>query len=116
MENDKFVTREELKTDRSLTKVETNDHWFRWFLSAAFAVGATALIGIYSLLFSLKDDLATLTADVEVLDSRMGKLEIRMDNLETRMDNFETRMDNFEVRLGNIESYLKLNDGLPPSS
>ena len=119
MENDKFVTREELKTDRSLTKVETNDKWFRWFLSAAIAVGAigaAALVGIYSLLFSLQDDLATLTADVEVLDSRMGKLEIRMDNLETRMDKFETRMGNFEVRLGKIESYLKLNNGLPPSS
>ena len=98
MENDKFVTREELKTDRRLTKVETNDKWFRWFLSAAIAVGAigaAALIGIYSLLFSLQDDVATLTADVEVLDSRM---------------------DNFEVRLGNIESYLKLNGGVPPSS
>ena len=126
MENEKFVTREELKTDRRLTKVETNDKWFRWLLSAAIAVGAigvAALIGIYSLLFSLQDDVATLTADVEVLDSRMGNLEIRMDNLEirmdnleTRMDNFETRMDNFEVRLGNIESYLKLNGGVPPSS
>ena len=116
MENDKFVTREELETDRHLTTVETNDKWFRWFLSAATAVGAAALIGIYSLLFSLQDDVATLTADVEVLDSRMGNLEIRMDNFETRMDNFETRMDNFEVRLGNIESYLKLNGGVPPSS
>ena len=95
MENEKFVTREKLKTDRRLTKVETNDKWFRWFLSVTFAVGAAALIGIYSLLFSLQDDVATLTADVEVLDSRM---------------------DNFEVRLGNIESYLKLNGGVPPSS
>ena len=105
MENDKFVTREELNTDRHLTKVETNDKWFRWFLSAAIAVGAigaAALIGIYSLLFSLQDDVATLIADVKVIDSRMGKLEIRMDN--------------FEVRLGKIESYLKLNGGVPPSS
>ena len=95
MENDKHVTRNELNTDRRLTKVETNDKWFRWFLSAAVAVGAAALIGIYSLLFSLQDDVATLTADVEVIDSRMEK---------------------FEVRLGNIEYYLKLNSGVPPPS
>ena len=109
MENDKYVTRNELNTDRRLTKVETNDKWFRWFLSAAVAVGAAALIGIYSLLFSLQDDVATLTADVEALDSRM-------DNFETRMNKFEIRMDNFEVRLGNIEYYLKLNSGVPPPS
>ena len=93
MENDKQFTRNELNTDRLLTRVETNDKWFRWFLSAAVAVGAAALIGIYSLLFSLQDDVATLIADVEVLDSRMEK---------------------FEVRLGNIEYYLKLNSGVPP--
>ena len=112
MENDKFVTRNEPNTDRRLTKVETNDKWFHWFLSAAIAfgaIGAVALIGIYSLLFSLQDDVATLTADVEVIDSRMEKFEIRMDK-------FETRMDIFEVRLGNIEYYLKLNSGLPPPS
>ena len=116
MENDNHVTRDELNTDLLLTKVETNDKWFRWFLSVAIAVGAAALIGIYSLLFSLQDDVATLTADVEVLDSRMDKFETRMDNFETRMDNFETRMDKFEVRLGNIEYYLKLNSGVPPLS
>ena len=119
MENDKYVTRNELNTDRRLTKVETNDKWFRWFLSAAIAVGAigaAALIGIYSLLFSLQDDVATLTADVEVIDSRMDNFETRMDKFETRMDNFETRMDKFEVRLGNIEYYLKLNGGVPPPS
>ena len=133
MENDKYVTRNELNTDRRLTKVETNDKWFRWFLSAAIAVGAigaAALIGIYSLLFSLQDDVATLTADVEVIDSRMDKFDTRMDNFETRMDKFETRMDNFEtrmdkfethmdkfeVRLGNIEYYLKFNGGVPPPS
>ena len=96
MENDKHVTRNELNTDQLLTKVETNDKWFYWFLSAVIAVGTigvAALIGIYSLLFSLQDDIATLTADVEVLDSRMEK---------------------FEVRLENIEYYLKLNSGLPP--
>ncbi len=112
MENDKHVTRNELNTDRRLTKVETNDKWFYWFLSAVIAVGAigvAALIGIYSLLFSLQDDVATLTADVEALDSRMEKFEIRMDN-------FEIRMDKFEVRLGNIEYYLKLNSGVPPLS
>ncbi len=102
MENDKHVTRNELNTDRRLTKVETNDKWFYWFLSAAVAVGAAALIGIYSLLFSLQDDVATLTADVEVIDSRMEK--------------FEIRMEKFEVRLGNIEYYLKLNSGVPPPS
>ena len=102
MENDKHVTRNELNTDRRLTKVETNDKWFRWFLSAAVAVGAATLIGIYSLLFSLQDDVATLTADVEVIDSRMEK--------------FEIRMEKFEVRLGNIEYYLKLNSGVPPPS
>ena len=98
MENDKQVTRNELDTERLLTKVETNDIWFRWFLSVAIAfgaIGAVALIGIYSLLFSLQDDVATLTADVEALDSRMEK---------------------FEVRLGNIEYYLKLNSELPPTS
>ncbi len=98
MENDKYVTRNELNTDRLLTKVETNDKWFHWFLSAVIAVGAigvAALIGIYSLLFSLHDDVATLTADVEALDSRMEK---------------------FEVRLGNIEYYLKLNSGGTPTS
>ena len=123
MENDKYVTRNELNIDRRLTKVETNDKWFRWFLSVAIAIGAAALIGIYSLLFSLQDDVATLTADVEVIDSRMDKFETRMDNFETRMDkfeirmdNFETRMDKFEVRLGNIEYYLKSNGGVPPPS
>ena len=98
MENDKFVTRNEPNTDRLLTKVETNDKWFRWFLPAVIAVsaiGVAALIGIYSLLFSLQDDVAALTADVEALDSRMKK---------------------FEVRLGNIEYYLKLNSGVPPPS
>ena len=109
MENDKHVTRNELNTDRQLTKVETNDKWFRWFLSVTIAVGAAALIGIYSLLFSLQDDVATLTANVEALDSRMEKFEIRMDK-------FETRMDKFEVRLGNIEYFLKLNGGVPPPS
>ena len=105
MENDKQVTRNELNTDRLLTKVETNDKWFHWFLSAVIAVGvigAVALIGIYSLLFSLQDDVATLTADVEALDSRMDK--------------FETRMYKFEVRLGYIEYYLKLNSEVPPPS
>ena len=126
MENDKFVTRNEPNTDRLLTKVETNDIWFRWFLSVAIAfgaIGAVALIGIYSLLFSLQDDVATLTADVEALDSRMEKFEIRMEKFETRMekfeirmDKFETRMDIFEVRLGNIEYYLKLNSEVPPLS
>ena len=126
MENDKHVTRNELNTDRQLTKVETNDKWLYWFLSAIIAVGAigvAALIGIYSLLFSLQDDVATLTADVEALDSRMEKFEtrmekfeIRMDKFETRMNKFEIRMDIFEVRLGNIEYYLKLNSGVPPLS
>ena len=105
MENDKFVTRNEPNTDRRLTKVETNDKWFRWFLPAVIAVsaiGVVALIGIYSLLFSLQDDVAALTADVEALDSRMEK--------------FETRMEKFEVRLGNIEYYLKLNSGGTPTS
>ena len=109
MENDNHVTRNELNTDLLLTKVETNDKWFRWFFSVAIAVGVAALIGIYSLLFSLQDDVATLTADVEALDSRMEKFE-------TRMEKFETRMDIFEVRLGNIEYYLKLNSGVPPLS
>ena len=95
MENDKHLTRNEFNTDRQLTKVETNDKWFRWFLSVTIAVGAAALIGIYSLLFSLQDDVATLTANVEALDSRM---------------------DNFEVRLGYIEYYLKLNSEVPPPS
>ena len=119
MENDKYVTRNELNTDRLLTKVETNDKWFYWFLSAVIAVGVigvAALIGIYSLLFSLHDDVATLTADVEALDSRMEKFETRMEKFEIRMDKFETRMDIFEVRLGNIEYYLKLNSGVPPPS
>ena len=105
MENDKHVTRSEFNTDRQLTKVETNDKWFYWFLSAIIAVGAigvAALIGIYSLLFSLQDDVATLTADVEILDSRMEK--------------FEIRMDKFEVRLGYIEYYLKLNSEASPPS
>ena len=126
MENDKHVTRNELNTDQLLTKVETNDKWFHWFLSAAIAVGtigAVALIGIYSLLFSLQDDVATLTADIEALDSRMEKFETRMEKFETRMEKFEirmekfeTRMDIFEIRLGNIEYYLKLNSGVPPPS
>ena len=105
MENDKIVTQNKLNTDRQLTKVETNDKWFHWFLSAVIAAGAigvAALIGIYSLLFSLQDDVATLTADVEALDSRMEK--------------FETRMYKFEVRLGYIEYYLKLNSEVPPHS
>ena len=105
MENDKHVTRNEFNTDRQLTKVETNDKWFYWFLSAVIAIGVigvAALIGIYSLLFSLHDDIATLTADVEALDSRMEK--------------FEIRMEKFEIRLGNIEYYLKLNSGVPPPS
>ncbi len=119
MENDKYVTRNELNTDRLLTKVETNDKWFHWFLSAAIAVGVigvAALIGIYSLLFSLQNDVATLIGDVEVLDSRMEKFETRMEKFEIRMEKFETRMDIFEVRLGNIEYYLKLNSGVPPPS
>ena len=109
MENNKIVTRNELNPDRRLTKIETNDKWFRWFLSVAIVVGATTLIGIYSLLFSLQEDVATLTADVEILDSRMEKFE-------TRMEKFETRMDIFEIRLGYIEYYLKLNSGVPPTS
>ena len=109
MENNKIVTRNELNPDRRLTKIETNDKWFRWFLSVAIVVGATTLIGIYSLLFSLQEDVATLTTDVEILDSRMEKFE-------TRMEKFETRMDIFEIRLGYIEYYLKLNSGVPPTS
>ena len=120
MKNDEYVTRKELDSERRLTRVETSERLFRLFFSVTLAVLVAALIGIFTLLFELQDQVSEVKTDVvevktEVVEvkSRMDNLESRMDNLESRMDNIEIRMGKIETRLGNVETYLKLNGNVP---
>ena len=120
MKNDDYVTHKELDSERRLTRVETSERLFRLFFSATLAVLVAALIGIFTLLFELQDQVSEVKTDVvevktEVVEVKTEVVEVksRMDNLESRMDNIEIRMGKIETRLGNVETYLKLNGNVP---
>ena len=99
MKNDDYVTRKELDSERRLTRVETSERLFRLFFSATLAVLVAALIGIFTLLFELQDQLSEVKTEVVEINSRI--------------DNIESRIDNIEIRIGNVETYLKLNGNVP---
>ena len=120
MKNDDYVTRKELDSERRLTRVETSERLFRLFFSATLAVLVAALIGIFTLLFELQDQVSEVKTDVvevktEVAEVKTEVVEInsRIDNLESRMDNIEIQIGKIETRLGNVETYLKLNGNVP---
>ena len=120
MKSDDYVPHKELDSEHRLTRVETSERIFWCFFSTILAVLVATLIGIFTLLFELQDQVSEVKTDVvevktEVVEvkSRMDNLESRMDNLESRMDNIEIRMGKIETRLGNVETYLKLNGNVP---
>ena len=99
MKSDDYVTHKELDSERCLTRVETSERMFWWFFSTILVVLAAALIGIFTLLFELQDQVSEVKTEVVEINSRI--------------DNIESRIDNIEIRIGNVETYLKLNGNVP---
>lgn len=88
MNNDDFVTRQELDSEYRLTKRQKNDLWFWWFYSMTVVVLAATLMGIFILLFELENQLSDIKSELVEIKLSLGDLD---------------------TRVGNVETYLKLN-------
>ena len=106
MKSDDYVTHKELDSECRLTRVETSERIFWWFFSTILAVLVAALIGIFTLLFELQDQVSEIKTEVVEINSRMDKIETRMDNIESLMDKIEIRMGKIETHLDNVEIYF----------
>ena len=106
MKSDDYVTHKELDSERRLNRVETSERIFWWFFSTILAVLVAALIGIFTLLFQLQDQVSEIKTEVVEINSQMDKIESLMDKIEIRMDNIESLMDKIEIRMWKVETHL----------
>ena len=106
MKSDDYVTHKELDSERRLNRVETSERIFWWFFSTILAVLVAALIGIFTLLFQLQDQVSEIKTEVVEINSQMDKIESLMDKIESLMDKIEIRMGKIETHLDNIEIYF----------
>ena len=108
MKEDRFVTHEELGVERRLSSLEGSFLQHQRYFTALSVMILAALIGIFSMFFSLMSEVSELKSEVSGLKATIG--EVRTDVLEIK-DN----VVNLDGRVRNIEVYLRLNGTAPPS-
>ena len=122
MKENKFVTHEELGVERRLSSLEGSYRRYQRYFTAISVMILATMIGIFSLLFALMNEISEVKAEVSGLKVAISEVkedvgDLKHDVSELKIDVLELKFGvaNLDGRVSNVETYLRINGTATPS-